>query len=96
MEKITLDFSNCKTWDDVYNEIITKCDFPEWCGKNLDALWDMLNENYVLWDEPTLFIIIGTQEMPEDLYALVFKKINDIVFARVMDKAPNVKFEIIS
>lgn len=96
MEKITLDFSNCKTWDDVYDEIITKCDFPEWCGKNLDALWDMLHENYVLWNEPALFTIIGSQKLPEDVYAYVFKRIKEKVFDDVTKSAPNVKFEIVS
>ena len=96
MEKITLDFSYCKTWDDVHEEIRIKFDFPEWYGKNLSALWDLLHEYYVLDNEPTLITIVGSQKLPEDVYNIVFKKINDVVFARVSEKAPNIKFEIIS
>ena len=96
MEKITLDFSNCKTWDNVYDEIITKCDLPEWCGKNLDGLWDFMEDYFVLENEPTLFTIIGTQKLPKDVYTYAFKEIKEKVFDDVTKSAPNVKFEIVS
>lgn len=95
MEKITLDFSNCKTYGSVFEEIITKCDLPEWCGKNLDGLWDFMEDEFVLCNEPALFTIIGTQEMSKDLFA-IFEKIKEKVFDDVTKAAPNVKFEIIS
>lgn len=96
MEKIKLDFSNCKTLNDVHEEIRIKFDFPEWYGKNLDALWDLMNEYYVIWNEPALITIVGSQRLPKDIYAMVFEEINEKVFKDVEKAAPNVKFEIIS
>lgn len=95
MERITLDFSKCKSGDDLHEEIKTKFDFPEWYGKNLDALWDLLNEDFVIWNESDIITIIGTEKMSTDAFR-VFKEMNDIVFARVMEKAPNIKIEILS
>ena len=38
--KFELDFSECSTWGEVYREIKKKLELPDWCGENLDALWD--------------------------------------------------------
>ena len=40
--KFELDFSECSTWGEVYREIKKKLELPDWCGENLDALWDAL------------------------------------------------------
>ena len=40
IRKIELDFSECSTWGEVYREIKKKLELPDWCGENLDALWD--------------------------------------------------------
>ena len=37
-----LDFSQCQTWGEIYREIKKKLELPDWCGENLDALWDAL------------------------------------------------------
>ena len=95
MEKITLDFSECKCGEDVYNEIIKKCNLSEWCGKNLDGLWDFMEDEFVLCNEPVLITIIGTQKMSEEAQ-YTFERINKLVFCDVTKTAPNVKFEIIS
>ncbi|MBQ7916182.1 MAG: barstar family protein [Firmicutes bacterium] len=42
VRKFELDFSKCSTWGEVYREIKKKLDLPDWCGENLDALWDAL------------------------------------------------------
>jgi ribonuclease inhibitor len=42
IEKVTIDFSKVKTFWDLHGVISEKLDFPEWYGKNLDALWDLL------------------------------------------------------
>ena len=95
MEKTTLDFSNCKRWYDVHEELRIKFDFPEWYGKNLDALWDLMDEYVILGNEPTLITIIGTQKMSEEARE-EFDDINKKVFEDARKAAPNVKFEIIS
>lgn len=38
--KFELDFSECSTWGEIYREIKKKLELPDWCGENLDALWD--------------------------------------------------------
>lgn len=95
MQKITFDFSKCTRWYEVFDEIIKKCDFPEWCGKNLDGLWDFMEDDFVLWNEPALITIIGTKKMSGDAIP-AFKDINEKVFAHVERAASNVKFEIVS
>ena len=40
IRRFELDFSNCSTWGEVYCEIKKKLELPDWCGENLDALWD--------------------------------------------------------
>ena len=40
IEKITLDLTNCKYIRDFHERIRVAFNFPEWYGKNLDALWD--------------------------------------------------------
>lgn len=95
MKKITLDFSKCTRWNEVFDEIIKKCDFPEWCGKNLDAIWELMEDDFVLWNEPVLITIIGTKKMSSDAIP-AFEQINEKVFAHVERVASNVKFEIVS
>lgn len=40
IRRFELDFSECSTWGEVYSEIKKKLELPDWCGENLDALWD--------------------------------------------------------
>ena len=42
MNKIIINFSNCKSPMDLHKEIKEKLKLPEWYGNNLSALWDML------------------------------------------------------
>lgn len=44
MEKILLDFNLIKTQEQVQDYLALQFDFPEYYGKNLDALYDMLTE----------------------------------------------------
>ncbi len=32
-----MDFSD---YSQIYQEVKAKCDLPDWCGENQDALWD--------------------------------------------------------
>ena len=42
VRKFELDFSECTTWGEIYAVIRNKLELPDWCGENLDALWDAL------------------------------------------------------
>ena len=42
MKKVTVDFGECRYMLDLYEAMADALGFPEWYGKNLDALWDCL------------------------------------------------------
>ena len=37
-----VNFSECRYVGELYLELKRKLELPEWCGENLDALWDAL------------------------------------------------------
>ena len=37
-----VNFSNCRYVGELYLELKRKLELPDWCGENLDALWDAL------------------------------------------------------
>lgn len=41
-KKFMLDFSRCTTLGEIYTVIKKELQLPQWCGENLDALWDAL------------------------------------------------------
>ena len=61
---ITLNLTDCKTWDDFYERIRLAFGFPEWFGKNIQALWDLLSTEC---DADELHII-GESSLSKDLY----------------------------
>ena len=67
MKKVILDFSNCKNWNDMHQLVMKELDFPDYYGKNLDALWDCLSG----WIEtPVAIEIRGMASLPADLHDL--------------------------
>ncbi len=42
MKIIELDLTGCKYSDEIHERIRKAFDFPEWCGKNWSAFWDLL------------------------------------------------------
>lgn len=42
VKKIEVDFSKCRYIGELYLELKQKLELPDWCGENLDALWDAL------------------------------------------------------
>ncbi len=37
-----IDFTECRYIGELYRELKKKLELPDWCGENLDALWDAL------------------------------------------------------
>ena len=37
-----VNFSGCRYVGELYLELKRKLELPDWCGENLDALWDVL------------------------------------------------------
>lgn len=91
MQKITLDFINCKYFLDLHKELKEKFGFPDYYGENLDALWDCL-DNYCDWD--LCVYIKGIYKLPIEWSEYVNKMLE--VFSDVHESTPNINFEIIS
>ena len=60
--KITLDLTDCKYICDFHERIRVAFNFPEWYGRNSDALWDLLSEPW-----SAHIIVIGADTMTKDL-----------------------------
>lgn len=90
MEKITLDFSNCKYISQIYEEIKIKFGLPQNYGENPDALWDSLREYSFDLTEIT---VMGFDNLIEkfDDYAYKIKQ----VFTYVTEENINMIFKFI-
>ena len=44
MKRVELDFSRCAAKEEVHEYLMEKFGFPEYYGKNLDALYDVLGD----------------------------------------------------
>ncbi len=78
MERITLDFTDCKYISEIYKEVKAKFHLPEYFGENLDALWDSLR--WYSFDL-TEITIIGFENLIDkfDDYAYKIKEVFDDV-----------------
>jgi ribonuclease inhibitor len=66
-----LDFSECSYIGEIYAVIKKELELPEWCGENLDALWDALTG--MMYTPASIIINIETKK--KDLQ----QSVNDIV-----------------
>ena len=90
MQEITLDFTECKYIVRLYDILQEGFHFPEWFGRNLDALWDLLR----YYDGPPIIVKIkGIESMPKDLRSYMDEVLD--VFADVHAEVPQMSFEII-
>jgi len=64
MNYYTIDFTNVTDMSDFYQRIIKGLKFPDWCGENPDAVWDLLSEYP---ETPAHITIIGSNRLPEIL-----------------------------
>ena len=65
MNIMILDGSQMTSREKAYNHIAREFRLPEYFGKNLDALYDMLMDMYV--NEDTLIILINFSKMKKSL-----------------------------
>lgn len=64
MRKYEIDFQDCKTYWQLYEAIIKGMQFPDWCGKNPDAIWDFITCNI---DTPAVIYLKEFDNLPQNL-----------------------------
>ena len=64
MKGYEINFRSCKTYAELYERIIKGMDFPQWCGKNPDSIWDMLSSDIKV---PAIIYLEGVNEIPNEL-----------------------------
>lgn len=84
----TIDFSKCKTLDDLYDTLYKALEVPDWCGHNLSALWDVLT-GFI--DPPTDITILGIESLSSELKHRVLKMIK--IFERAKEYDISYKIE---
>ena len=62
IERITLDLTDCKYIREFHERIRVAFDLPEWYGRNLDALLDLMSEPWAAH-----ITVIGADTMTKDL-----------------------------
>lgn len=72
MRKILLDFNLTRTPEQVQEYLAFKMEFPEYYGKNLDALYDCLTE---ICDDTCIGVFEKDDEGEADRYIRMVKKV---------------------
>lgn len=65
MNKVILNGKRMITKEKTHAYLKRKFDFPDYYGRNLDALWDLLS----VWDKELLIVIINKADVIENLEA---------------------------
>ena len=60
---VTLDFTGAHTWSEIHRRIREAFDFPDWCGENWSAVWDMLNHEP---HDPMIVEVRGLHDLPQE------------------------------
>ncbi len=79
MKQYTINFNEITSRQDFYDRLIRGLEFPEWCGKNPDAVWDLLT-GYA--KHPAIIVILGTDCLPEaviDDWKAIYSVLNKAV-----------------
>ena len=87
---ILLDFSGCRSLDELHGVLKAGFGFPEYYGRNLDALWDCLGDFAIGQSEERRVLIRGAERLPEDLKGY-FAKIMG-VFEELEQEHPLLRF----
>jgi len=90
---LAIDFSSVKSLDDLHGLLKEKFGFPEYYGKNLDALWDCMGDVFIWGEEEEWTIeLYGVYSIREDLQEEMAGVLE--VFQDVHAESPKVKFVI--
>ena len=79
MKQYTISFAHARTYYDFFECIIKCLEFPSWCGKNFDAVWDMLTSDIKI---PAIINISNASALPKMLlqeYEIFLNLLNEAV-----------------
>ena len=62
MKQYTINFDKVSAYSELYECVIKSLEFPDWCGKNADAIWDLLT-GYAKY--PAIIVVIGAENLPK-------------------------------
>lgn len=89
---IKIDFSDCIYVDDIHGKLKTSFGFPDYYGKNWDALWDCLRDFAQSEERTREVVITGVDQMPKELQVYFQKAIQ--IFCELETKYPVIQFKI--
>lgn len=87
----TIDFTNCKTVVEVHKMIQNVLDFPEYYGKNLDALWDCLTK-YPYQPNDITIVFQPDDSVSQKLLSYIRKVID--IFIEVQKKYGDIRITV--
>lgn len=90
--KIVVDFSDCKYVRDFHEKLKESFGFPNYYGRNWDALWDCLRDFAISEESKREIVLRGMNQMPEDLRKYSRKGIR--LFEELEQKYPILHFII--
>ena len=71
LRRLTLDFSECRYLGEIYAHIKDVLELPQWCGENLDALWDAVTGMMYTPAEVTIIPKVRRKELQEDVKEII-------------------------
>lgn len=71
LRRFSLDFSECRYLGEIYAQIKSVLELPQWCGENLDALWDAVTGMMYTPAEVTIISKVRRTELQEDVKEII-------------------------
>ena len=71
LRRFSLDFSECRYLGEIYAQIKSVLELPQWCGENLDALWDAVTGMMYTPAEVTIIPKVRRKELQEDVKEII-------------------------
>ena len=71
LRRFSLDFSECRYLGEIYAQIKSVLELPQWCGENLDALWDAVTGMMYTPAEVTIIPKVRRKELEDDIKEII-------------------------
>lgn len=71
LRRFHLDFSECRYLGEIYAHIKNILELPQWCGENLDALWDAVTGMMYTPAEIIISPKVRRKELQEDVKEII-------------------------